>query len=467
MRVLSTKLPMTDTFTEKELYGVIIKWLKNAGPCKPIGEAFEICDRKTTAHLNDTYCTIDTFVTKKEEVLFYLFKLEHVFHEQTWTTEVILKIEGARREVFFHIDCSRDATRFDEAPDIRTDVIRTFINSGFVKQPQVPITATPIEMTDELEDWLSTAVREEYDGEMPLVLATRFFDCMGYAVDEYSLARKLAGVAYVVTCDNESTRGVQAKAKRRTPFNGSVAIYCAKGKPKIYRQESAFHGTSLDKLILTEVQRFMTAKVDADAPTWKALRNEMLQAEAKEKTLLLDEAFDENGSLEEQLKRARARIAELSEENRALRSKNETLELALESDRTDGFLTKAPVQEFFDGEQYDLIVTLLNNALRNYNPESRAYELIEKLIAVNKETGNGREIFAVVKSVLSDGQAPRESDLAKLRSVGFEVVSEANHYKLKFRGSEKYWFTLFKTPSDGRAGKNLVSDITKTLSIYK
>jgi hypothetical protein len=260
---------------------------------------------------------------------------------------------------------------------------------------------------------------------------------------------------------------VQAKAKRRTPFNGSVAIYCAKGKPKIYRQESAFHGTSLDKLILTEVQRFMTAKVDAEAPTWKALRNEMLQAEAKEKTILLDEAFDENGSLEEQLKRARSRIAELSEENRALRSKNETLELALESDRTDGFLTKAPVQEFFDGEQYDLIVTLLNNALRNYTPESRAYELIEKLVAINKETGNGREIFAVVKSVLSDGQAPRESDLAKLRLVGFEVVSEANHYKLKFRGSEKYWFTLFKTPSDGRAGKNLVSDITKTLSVYK
>jgi hypothetical protein len=61
----------------------------------------------------------------------------------------------------------------------------------------------------------------------------------------------------------------------------------------------------------------------------------------------------------------------------------------------------------------------------------------------------------------------RESDLAKLRAVGFEVVSEANHYKLKFRGSEKYWFTLFKTPSDGRAGKNLVSDITKTLSVYK
>ena len=68
---------------------------------------------------------------------------------------------------------------------------------------------------------------------------------------------------------------------------------------------------------------------------------------------------------------------------------------------------------------------------------------------------------------MSGGQAPRDSDFAKLRAVGFEVVSEQNHYKLRFMGNEKYWFTLFKTPSDARSGKNLVSDITKKISIYK
>ena len=181
----------------------------------------------------------------------------------------------------------------------------------------------------------------------------------------------------------------------------------------------------------------------------------------------MDEAFDENGTLEEQLKRARARIADLTEENRTLKSKNETLELALEGDRKDGFVTKAPILEFYDGEQYDFIITLLNNATRNYSQESRAYELAEQLLKVNKEVGNGREIFSVIKSVLSGVQTPRESDFAKLRAVGFDVVSETNHYKLKFKWSEKYWFTFFKTPSDGRPGKNLVSDITKNLSIYK
>ncbi len=467
MRVLSTKLPMTDAFTESNFFDIIVKWLKNAGPCKPIGEAFEKCDKKAKTHLQDTYCTIDTFSTEKDEALFSLFKLEHVFHEQTWTTEVILKVENKNKTVYFHIDCSRDATRFDEAPDIRTDVIRTFINSSFTKQPKVPITASPIETTPDLEDWLATAVREEYDGEMPLVFATRYYDSMGYAIDEDSLAKKLAGIAYVVTCDNDSTRSIQAKAKKRTPYNGSVAIYCSKGKPKIYRKEEAFYGTSLDKLILTEVQRFMAAKVDADAPTWKVLRAEQLQAEAKEKTLLLDEAFDENGSLEEQLKRAKAKIAEIAEENRALHAKNEMLELALESQGPSALITKSPIKEFYDYEQYDLIVNILSNALRNYNPESRPYELIESLLVANPEKGVGREIFSVIKATLSEGRSPRESDFAKLRAVGFEVVSEANHYKLKFCGSEKYWFSLSKTPSDARGGKNHVSDISKALNIYK
>ena len=287
---------------------------------------------------------------------------------------------------------------------------------------------------------------------------------------EVYIKKRLIGGMFspcVLTCDNESTIGVQEKAKHRTPYNGTVAIYCPKGKPKIYRQENAFYGTSLEKIILMEVQRFVTAKVDVEAPTWKQLHTEMVQADAREKARLLDEAFDENGTLEEQLRCARERIADLKEENRTLKSKNETLERALESDRVDGFITKGPIAEFYDGEQYDLIVTLLNNALRTYTPQSRAYELAEQLLMVNKELGNGREIFSVVKSVLSDGQAPRESDLAKLWAVGFEVVSEVNHYKLKFRGSEKYWFTLFKTPSDIRGGKNLVSDITKTLSVYR
>ena len=467
MRVLSTKLPMVDTFDEKDFYGVIVNWLKNAGPCKTIGINFEAYEDKSKACLEDTYCKLETFVSEKDDCLFYLFKLEQVFHEQTWTTEVILQIKDTSKTVYFHIDCSRDATRFDEVPAIRTDVIRYFVNSGYLKQPDVEITQNPITATDELEAWVASAAREEYMGDMPIVLVTQFFGSMGYAVDEYDLARKLAGIAYIVTCDNEHTRGIKAKAGRTTPFNGTVAIYTSKGKPKIYRQEDVYYGTTLNKQIFSDIQRIVTAKVDADAPTWKSLHHEILKAEAEEKRILLDKAFDENVSLEEQVKRLKSKVSEISEENRVLRSKNETLELALQNGSSSGLLIKAPIEEFYEGEQYDLIVRTMNESLLKRNHEYRDFEILQQLAVVNKEKGLGREIFKVVKKVLSDGHTPRESDLARLRSVGFEIVSQSNHYKLKFRGSEKYWFSLAKTPSDDRAGKNLVSDITKTLSVYK
>lgn len=119
-----------------------------------------------------------------------------------------------------------------------------------------------------------------------------------------------------------------------------------------------------------------------------------------------------------------------------MRFNNKALELASSSNEDSGVIHKAPIKEFFDGEQHDLIVTVLSNALRKYTTDNRAYELLEAIIAANPECGNGREILATVKSVLSGGQAPRDSDFAKLRAVGFDVVSEQNHYKLRFMGNE-------------------------------
>ena len=165
MRVVSTKLKMVDAFTEAEFFGTINQWMKNAGPCKAVAEQLEACEEKVGVHLEAEYCIADTFQIEKEDSTFTLFKLEQEFHQQTWTNEVILKSAGSEKEVFFHIDCSRDATRFDEAPEMRTEVIRTFVNSGYVKQPKVPITSRTVEATNDLLDWIAAAIQEEYTEE--------------------------------------------------------------------------------------------------------------------------------------------------------------------------------------------------------------------------------------------------------------------------------------------------------------
>lgn len=469
MRVVSTKLKMLDTFSENEYFSVIEKWLSAAGPCKAVAEQLKCCEDKNSAHLEADYCKADTSRIEKDGKVYTLFKIEQVFHEQTWTTEIILECAPGGKVVYFHIDCSRDATRFDEAPEMRTDVIRAFVNCGHLKQPTVPITSKPLEPTYELLDWVAGAIKEEYKDELPLVLATTYFDSRATEIEEYMLAKKLAGFAYVMVCDNEYTRLVKDRAEHQTPFNGAVCIYTKGGKPRQFRKRNAYYGASLDKQIANEVQRFVTSAVDAVAPTWEGLNTEQVRKVAEESAALAEEAFGENETLDEKLKRAEARIAALVQENMALTAKNESLQTALSrSESVQMIIEPSEILEFFEGEQHDLVVSILTKALQNCgSKDTRQKELITDLLAHNKIIGNGKEMLEVVKAVFANGEDLSSKELADLKRVGFEITSDNTHYKLVYKGS-KYWFSLAKTTSDkNHSGKNLTSDITKTLSIYK
>lgn len=469
MRVVSTKLKMLDTFSENEYFSVIEKWLSAAGPCKAMAEQLKCCEDKNSAHLEADYCKADTSRIEKDGKVYTLFKIEQVFHEQTWTTEIILECAPGGKVVYFHIDCSRDATRFDEAPEMRTDVIRAFVNCGHLKQPTVPITSKPLEPTYELLDWVAGAIKEEYKDELPLVLATTYFDSRATEIEEYMLAKKLAGFAYVMVCDNEYTRLVKDRAEHQTPFNGAVCIYTKGGKPRQFRKRNAYYGASLDKQIANEVQRFVTSAVDAVAPTWEGLNTEQVRKVAEESAALAEEAFGENETLDEKLKRAEARIAALVQENMALTAKNESLQTALSrSESVQMIIEPSEIPEFFEGEQHDLVVSILTKALQNCgSKDTRQKELITDLLAHNKIIGNGKEMLEVVKAVFANGEDLSSKELADLKRVGFEITSDNTHYKLVYKGS-KYWFSLAKTTSDkNHSGKNLTSDITKTLSIYK
>lgn len=469
MRVLSAKLKMTETFSEKEFFEILIKWLKSSGSCISAGENLESVADKIGIKIKDQYCSIETFRFKRLADNYILFKLEHIFYEQTWTTEVIFKVDtGNRKEVFFHIDCSRDVAGFDEMPVRRSEVIRIFFESGYVLQPQISMSSQLIETVGAALDWVSAAICGDKTEDIPLVLITQYFDSMASEVDEWKLARILAGVAYVVVCNNEETRILKERTKCAVPFNGAIAIYFKGLKVKQYRKNDAYHGAPLDSQVIHEVYRLVTADVDSYAPTWETLHSEMILAETTEKEKLLDEAFDENETLGERLKKAKARISKLVQENLQLKSKNEGLKRALTKCETlPMIIQKASNPEFYVGEQHDLVVSVLRRALKDCgSEETRQKELLEGILEQNPILGNGEEIFSTVKKIFANGEDLTTKDLSELKRVGFEIVSEGRHFKLCFENS-KYWFTVSKTAGDKqRGGRNLTSEITRRLSVY-
>ena len=467
MRVLSAKLELVPDFEREDLYAIITEWLKGNYPTQELGERLETTEKTDRLKLEAGYCTIETFSAVRENIDHHLIKLTHIFYAQTWETEIIFLSGGQGKTLVIHIDCSGEPNIVDETPMARSEVIRCFVNSGRIRSGKLPVVDNPLFLSGELVDWLAGVINGS-SLDMPLVFVTKIFNSAGYEVDIDRMAQKLSGLAVVLAeKDDHYVSVLREKTNAQNPYNGYIGVYFPGNVPggKIFNPSKVPHGT-LEKTVVREVVRYVTAKVDQADISWDSIYYEKAVQRAIESEELLNEAFSENASLDEQLRQAKERIHKLVKENTVLTAQKTALQDAVRR-RTSGRLLRASdIPEFFAGEQYDLIVSALTKALQNYQERTRAYELLRSIIGKNPLIGNGKRIEEVLKSVLSGAENPTERDLAALHEVGFEVVSENKHYKLIFHGDERYVFTLAKTPGDNRGGKNNVSDIRKKISVY-
>lgn len=179
MRVLSTKLKMNECFNEPDFIDMVIRWLKNAGPYKSIGEQFEQAEKKYGRTFNAEYCDLQTQKILRDKITYYMLKLGQNFHNQNWTTEIIYT-EGDSKIVYFHIDCFGDISLFDEAPKMRTAIIRHFINSGKIIQPALRISTQATELNDDTVNIVAESITGKTDSEIPIVFATQYFDSLAY-----------------------------------------------------------------------------------------------------------------------------------------------------------------------------------------------------------------------------------------------------------------------------------------------
>ena len=104
MRILSTKLPLKAEVGKEHIYTTIIKWLKD-GSSKVVGEKFEQHDKKTEVHIVEGYHTFDTLSGKRNGVEYIAFRLSHIYHAQTWDTEIICEEGVGGKTVTIHINC--------------------------------------------------------------------------------------------------------------------------------------------------------------------------------------------------------------------------------------------------------------------------------------------------------------------------------------------------------------------------
>ena len=146
----------------------------------------------------------------------------------------------------------------------------------------------------------------------PLVYVSILSGTRGYEVDVDSLARRLAGVAYVVAEPNiEFSYSLKEKGCSIYPFNGYIGIYIPGEEVKIWKSRQGSRWDILEKKIALYIIKVITSRVSSEIPSWAELEAELTRKLSGEQQELLAVYEDENNTQTDKIKSASQRISEL------------------------------------------------------------------------------------------------------------------------------------------------------------
>ena len=128
-----------------------------------------------------------------------------------------------------------------------------------------------------------------------------------------------------------------------------------------------------------------------------------------------------------------------------------------------GIVVAGNEREFYPGEIRDAIITTLKHGRRSLVADGRYQHLVDGVLEANEVTGHGEELEAEIKNAFSQSGNLGHSQRQTLQDLGFEIEEPGKHWKAIYQGDQRYIFSISKTSSDHRAGKNLASTMVKKL----
>lgn len=313
-----------------------------------------------------------------------------------------------------------------------------------------------------LEGDESMAVRllnGDSENHLPVVYLSRTFR-EELACDPKALARHLGGLAHVVVEPNRAfSRAIQPYTNSRNAYGGAIGIYLPTGQRSLIipDDEDEWH---LRKSASETVREALLTRLSLPGFSWPDI-----EADKSRRNI---EALKKAGSTD-----LEAYVREFDTENQALREQNTALEnevrqLKIELQNMNavkagqsGNAKQVAVQDYYPGESEHFLKEAVEHALSSVLQGSRKefvlQEFAERLTSSEEMISRKEKL----KSVLSGTDGLDAKTRKVLNELGFSITSDGKHHKLVYFGDERLTFTMAKTASDWRAGKNMASDISR------
>lgn len=156
-------------------------------------------------------------------------------------------------------------------------------------------------------------------------------------------------------------------------------------------------------------------------------------------------------------------MAELTKANESLQYENQGLRAKYAGAETIPVLFLGDEEDFYQGEIRDMILSALEEALSATEKGTRKADVLEDILDTNPCYHLAEERKQRIKAIFKGYRNLTGAMRQELQSLGFEITEAGKHYKITYRGDQRYMVTVGKTPSDNRSGNNNAALINKTM----
>lgn len=384
-----------------------------------------------------------------------------------WTTEIVVTAFGDKVLMSTRVLCESKNPEEHLPTPYRPHIVKMFMKRGLCGiDGGLKILETPHILNKNHIDLAINVIRGLSTNILPVVYVSAGFGADGFSVDANKIAKNLAGLAHVVVEPNRTfSNRLAISTERQNAYGGAVGVYWPDGaKKRIYRIGDRYRQREdLEKVICTDIIRSLANRRGNPICSWQYVREQIAARKVQE---LKDKnstdataycaAFDaENDSLKQQLAEANLEIKRLKAENSGT-----------EIDDDDGAFVKISIgseRNYFPDEIRSTLLSFLRKSRNQAAEGSRKQHIIDAVVSANQCVDGGPDIERKIKNTLFDCKDLSKKVRRELTDVGFEIEDDRRHHKLIYMGDERYTFTMSKTASDHRSGKNLASDICRKL----
>ncbi len=383
-----------------------------------------------------------------------------------WTTSIVAHKTVDRHLLSIQVSCEAMSIAVHLPPPKKPYFIRQALDQlGGGMDGDIPVTNRAFNLSEGEAGIAAALMKGLAKNKLPIIYVSAGFDG-SHLVNPNELAQYVSGMAHVIV---EPSRQFSYQVKTLTNsgnvFGGTVGVYWpdSDARKSYFIENDSPNQRAIQIEIAKDIRLALANRRLRSTCTWAHLREiisrkryDLLKSQGSTELQAYIDAFDaEQAAKDGKLIEAEQEISRLHAEIRRLS--------AVEEASISGLIAPGNEQDLFAHEIRDIVIASLRDSLRVARDNSRRQHVLLDLIAANQSSDNAAKLGEEIKTLFRtyrDMDAPTRNALLKL---GFDISEDGKHYKMVFQGDGRYTFTLPKTSSDHRAGKNIASDINNVL----